>query len=132
MQNDVMTPEEYELLLSLGGENQQLTEEMKMQMLQAQQLRQDMPQGQMAGRVYVAPNILQYAGKLAGDNVANQKQKAAAANQRTIGANTQQQNGMIMRGILSGNQPQGPATMPGAAPVGEDPYKQFRQAGGFA
>lgn len=126
---DVMTPEEYELLIALGGENAQLAEQIKVQQAQADALRQDMPQGQMAGRVYVAPNVLQYAGKLAGDNVARQKQEKAAAYGQTMGANTQQQNRMVMQGILKGNAPTAPATLP---EQGADPYSRFRQAGGFA
>lgn len=126
---DVMTPEEYELLMSLGGDNAQLEQDMAMQQAMAEQLRQAMPQGQMAGRVYVAPNILQYAGKLAGDKASMIQGNKAREIGRTIGANTQQQNRMVMQGILKGSQP---PTAPAQMPEQANPYDQFRRAGGFA
>lgn len=127
--NDVMTPEEYELLLSLGGDNAQLEQDMAMQQAMAEQLRQSMPQGQMAGRVYVAPNVLQFAGKLAGDKASTIQGNKARESGRAMGANTQQQNRMIMQGILKGNAPTGPAQMPEQY---SDPYGRFRQAGDSA
>lgn len=130
---DVMTPEDYQLLLSLGGENSQLSEEMKMQMLQSEQLRRDTPQGKMAGRVFVAPSITQYASKVMGDKMSYDKQQGALENSRKLGANTQQQNQMIMQGILRGNAPmQRPSMGTAPATMQDDPYARFRKAGGVS
>lgn len=135
---DVMTPEDYELLLSLGGENAQLAEEMKMQMLQAEQLRKETPEGRMISGHYVAPSITQFASKMMGDKWAHDKQTAALETSRTAGRNTTQQNQMIMQGILRGNKPLNPsvggtATPPfQQAPMQEDPYARFRKAGGLS
>lgn len=126
---DVMAPEEYELLMSLGGDNAQLAQDMALQQAQAEALRQDMPQGGMAGRVYVGASPLQFLAKLGTDNVVRKKQEKAAEMGRTMGANTQQQNRMVMQGILKGNQPTPAPAMP---EQGANPYEQFRRAGGLA
>lgn len=57
---DDFTPEQLQALIELGLAPEEM-EALQQQMAQAEALRSsELPQGQMAGRVFVAPNPLQY------------------------------------------------------------------------
>lgn len=126
--NDVMTPEEYELLLSLGAQSAEVQAAIEQQLAQAERLRAQgqLPQGQMAGRLYVAPNILQYAAALANTKVAGDKERMAAEQRRSVLGNQNQQNQMVMRSILNSNRPNYMQPQPSQP---EDPYARFRMGG---
>lgn len=114
---DAMTPEEYQLLLELGGQNAEDEQTIKMMLAQAEQLRSmgAAPEMRRAGNLYVAPNPLEYLGALANQNVARQKQQRATDMQRTNARRQSQQNSMVTRGILNTQAPQqttGPGLMP--------------------
>jgi len=128
--NDVLTPEQYQQLLDMGMDNAQIEAAMEAQKAQANVLRGrgEMPQGAMAGRVFVPPSLFQYAGAMANQKVAGDKDRAAAAQQSAMGKNTSAQNQMVMRAILGQGQPM---QQPGPD-QNADPYARFRRAGGGA
>ena len=109
MMEDVLTPEEYALLLQLGADNSQLDDAVKMQMLQAEQLRTGAPQMRQAGRVNVAPNALELLGNLAQNKVSYDKQKQALAGRGQAAGNMNQQNQMLMQALLRGRGAPQPA-----------------------
>lgn len=128
--NDVLTPEDYAALLQLGSDNAALDPMIAQQMEQAKMLREQgqAPQGQMAGRVYVAPNVLQYAAALGNKYKAGQAEDQLKDFQQQQLGNTRKQNEMVMQGILRGNKPAQP---PGMTP-GFNPYEQLKFPGGSA
>jgi chaperonin cofactor prefoldin len=109
---DVLTPEEYALLLSLGTDNQQLSDAIKMQMHQAEQLRAEAPQMRRAGRVVMAPTAMELLGGLAQNKSSYDLQRGALENQKRSAATTNQQNQMMMQALLRGRQPQQAAPTP--------------------
>ncbi len=127
---DTMSPEEYELLVSLGGANQDLSDQVAMQREQAQMLRGGPRAGAggMAGNVYVASNPLQHVGDVLRDKLSMDKMGEARAGMGQMNSNQQQQNQMVLKQLLgrpAGAAPNGSLTG-GTAP---DPYAQFRQGG---
>lgn len=80
-----------DMINKLGGisatpeKNQVLEQQIKL----ANSLRQKMPQGEMAGKVYVAPNALQSLSAAGMNTMANQ-QGQQAAQQMGVNANDQQ------------------------------------------
>lgn len=124
--DDVLSPEDYEMLLALGGDNAALDPMITQQMEQAKLLREQgaTPQGQMAGRVFVAPNVLQYAAALGNQYKAKSADKQMQDFQQQQLNNQRRQNEMVMRGIVgrgTGQQPVQPS---------QDPYARFRTDGG--
>lgn len=98
--NDALTPEEYARLIQLGGNNEDLDAQIKMQLMQAQQLRPHPLETRSNGRVTTAPHWLELLGNLAQSKVSYDKQNAAQANQSTRNANSQEQRRLMMEGIL--------------------------------
>lgn len=92
-----------------------------------------MPQGQMAGRVYVAPSWLQtlapvaqaYAGTRAQDQVAGDKRKFASDYNQALAQGVQ---GYMKQRMGTPSMPVGPAPVPGSEnPSLEDPPDQVQQ-----
>lgn len=124
---DVLTPDQYAMLLQLGGDNAGLQDDIKRQMAQADQLRMtELPGMRGNGRVQVAPHALELLGGLARNWKAGELGKSSADLQKQANQNTNQQNMMIMQGILRGQGQQRP--MPAGLPTG-NPYDQFRIPG---
>lgn len=126
--NDALTPEDYEMLLALGSDNAALDPMIAQQMEQAKLLREQgaTPQGQMAGRVFVAPNVLQYAAALGNQHKAKTADKQMQDFQQQQLNNQRRQNEMVMRGIVGRGAGQQPVQPP------QDPYARFRTDGGSA
>lgn len=113
--NDVMSPEDYQLLLQLGGQNQLDEQQIQMMLQQAEQLRAQgaAPEMRGNGRVQVAPNPLEYLGAAANQYAAGQTRKGAMGMQKGVADRTTQQNQMIMQALL---RQQPPAPVPNGAP----------------
>lgn len=131
---DVLTPEQYEELLRLGTENQELAAAIAQQQALADSLRtNDFGQMRGNGRVQVASSPLEMLAGIGRNWKAGQMDKAIQGQQRTSIGNTQQQNQTVMRAILNGNN-SGSSLPPSVAPFnpgagGGDPYSSFRRGG---
>ena len=108
---DALTPEQYKMLLELGGQNSEEEAAIKAMLVQADQLREmgETPQGRQAGRLYIPPNPLEYLGALANQNVARQKRDKATEMQKQGAQRQSEQNRLMMQAILGQQQPQQPA-----------------------
>jgi hypothetical protein len=88
-----LTPEEYEQLAALTTQNAELDQQMKLQMAQANAMRQGtMPQMRQAGRIATAPHWLEMLGGLAREKTAGDLQRAALSNATKMSQNTARQN----------------------------------------
>ena len=122
--NQSLTPEEYQQLLDLGGQNEEAQQLMVQQQRQAQGLRQgNRPQMRNAGNMNVAPHWLELAGGLAKEYQAGKLDKGVAASTKEQAMRKQQQNAMMLRALMGQQQqaPQGtgPGMMlPGMKPPG--------------
>lgn len=97
-----LTPEEYAHLLQLGGINQGLAEQIKMQMEQSKHLRVDhLGNGRDFGRVTVAPHWMEVIGGLARNKAAQQKDDQVLRTQGNVNANQQIQYAMILKDIIA-------------------------------
>lgn len=107
---DVLTPEDYQLLLELGGQNAQDEDQIKMILAQAEQLRAAGRAPEMRGnsRMQFAPHPLEYLGAMANQNVARQKETKATDMKKQGTLRQQQQNAMILRALTQQQQPQAP------------------------
>lgn len=112
---DVMSPEDYELLLQLGGQNAIDEQQIQMMLQQAEQLRNQgaAPEMRGNGRLMIAPNPLEYLGAAANQYAAGQTRKGAMDMQRGMGERQTQQNQRIMQALLRGQQT---APVPNGAP----------------
>lgn len=122
---DVLTPEDYQLLLELGGQNAQDEEAIKMALAQAEQLRAagQTPQMRGNGRMQFAPHPLEYLGAMANQNVARQKEAKATDMRKQGQLRQQQQNAMILRALTQQQQPQQPVAGQGLQlPQQRSPY----------
>lgn len=115
--NDVLTPEQYQQLIQMGGDNAGMEEAIKQQMLIAEQMRAGAKPLEMGGnsRVQVAPSWLQLAGNLAQSKVGYDKQAEAAAGRQTQAQNTTAQNQMLLQALMKQQQMQQPQ---GGMPAG--------------
>lgn len=100
---DGLTPEEYMMLLQLGGENSDLETQIALQQAQAKQMRQrgEQPQGGMAGNVFVGPSWTQQLASLAWQKNARDADKGVAESGQKKTANTRAQNEMVTRALLA-------------------------------
>lgn len=107
MNNDLLTPEEYAQLLSLGAENAGADDQIKQQLAMAQRLREgNNPQTQMYGRVAVAPHWTQLASGLFREGMAGQEQRMAQQSMQGKTDRLQQQQALILRALQNGQQAQ--------------------------
>jgi hypothetical protein len=118
-----MTKEEYDKLLGLGNENVLLEDEIRRQLLQAENLRAMPMEMRQAGRVTVAPHWMELLGNLARERASQISRDKAKGEQEKRRANTAEQNAMVAA-ILSRSaapaaaEPVGPGLMPGAGGEG--------------
>ena len=112
--NDVLTPEDYELLLSLGGQNAQDADAIKLILSQAEALRAagQTPQMRSAGRAQMAAHPLEFLGALANQNVARQRENKAGSMQKAMGERTNRQNQMVLASLLRQRQQPQPQPQP--------------------
>lgn len=118
--NDVMTPEDYELLLSLGSQNSE-DEAMIQQMLaQVEQLRAagQAPGMRGNGSVQTAAHPLEFLAALANQNVARQKMEGVTGKRKEMSGRTNRQNQMVTAALLRRNAPATQAGGTGFMPPG--------------
>ena len=118
-----MTYEEMMAMIGQGQDAGSLEDQIKMQMAQADQLRQNnVPQMRQAGAVHVAPHPLEVLGGLAREYASNQQQEGAAANQKKIRNLKQEQFAAMLRQLAGqgtapgGQQPAGNGFQPPRGP----------------
>ena len=112
---DPMADEEYyRRILQLGNDNQGIDQGVRMQLAQADAMRKGAaPQMREAGRLVVAPNIVELLGGLARTKTATDLQKQATQGMGTMRQNTMDQNMMFLHKLLGAQQP---APQPNGAP----------------
>lgn len=131
--NEPLTPEEYAMLLQLGGDNAELQQEIQRQQALADGLRtNDFGQMRGNGRIQVAPGLLETGANIFRNYRAGQMDDAIKAQSGQVLGNTRKQNEVIMKGILGrGPGIQSPGSVPGMTP-GFNPYEQLKLPGGSA
>lgn len=133
-----MTKEEYDQLLGLGNENALLEDDIRRQLLQAENLRAQPMEMRQAGRVAVAPHWMELLGNLARERASQVSRDKAQGSSEKRRANQAAQNAMIVAAIT--RQPPappqivGPGIMPGEGTPGEGmtvpkPKKPFSLGG---
>lgn len=132
-----MTQDEYEQLLQLGGKNEDITNQLKVQQMQAQMLRGMGAQPEMrGGNVKVAANPLEHIAAAIANGRALQSVQGMGPMMQQQRDNRMQQNKGIMKMILGTGQdmPQpaaaGTGMNPMASPQGFGPPKGFNFGGG--
>lgn len=114
---DPMSQQEYERMLQLGSENQQLQQQIEMA-----QAMGATPQMRNVGRISRAPNPLEYLAA-----ALNQRVGRNAQNKQR--SNTDLQNQMMLAALLRSQQPQAQAEPPagnGMQAAPQTPYGQMR------
>lgn len=124
--NEPLTLEQYQQLLALGSENQELDEQIAMQLAQAQAMRsKGAPQMRDAGTFKMAPGALEVLGGIASQGGAALMDSKASQGMKSKRSNTESQNNMILQAILQGarptQQPGGTGLLP---PTGQGPGLQ--------
>lgn len=105
--NEVMSPEDYQMLLQLGGQNTQDAASVQSMLQQAQNLRarNQAPEMRGSGRGYqTAAHPLEHLSAMLGQGLAHRKDQGAFDLQKGMGARTDQQNQMVLASLL--RQPQ--------------------------
>jgi len=106
-QQQLLSPDQYAQLLTLGSQNQLNANQIQYQSKLADQLRQgNMPQTQMYGRVAVAPSPLAMLGGLARENVAAHKDQQVSQMMQNQAMNSQMQAALMLRALGVGGQQQ--------------------------
>jgi hypothetical protein len=101
MMNEPLSEEEYRALLEYGALNEDADQQMQQQRKLAEMLRnRPGPQMRQAGGLAVAPNWVEALGSIASAGVGHMKDKKADILGSQISLRKQQQNEMIMRGLL--------------------------------
>ena len=101
--NEVMSPEDYQMLLQLGGQNTQDAASMQAMLQQAQDLRarNQAPEMRGSGRGYqTAAHPLEHLSAMLGQGLAHRKDQGAFDLQKGMGARTDQQNQMVLASLL--------------------------------
>lgn len=130
MNQDVLTPEQYEELLRLGNENQEMAAAIAQQQAMADGLRtNDYGQMRGTGRVQVASSPLEMMAGVGRNWKAGQMDQAIQGQQQKAIGNTNSQNQTVMRAILGAGNRGGLQTPAPIAPGGGDPYAGFRMGG---
>lgn len=107
MNNEPLTPEEYEQLLSLGGQNEEQAAQLALQQATAQRLRKgNQLQSRQAGNVTVAPHWTEMLGSIGREYKAGKADEQIAQGTSEQALRKQQQNAMLLRAITQGQQPQ--------------------------
>lgn len=107
-----LTPEQYRELLGLGTQNEELSDDVKMQMMLAKMMQ---PQGlEMRGnsRVQVAPHWMELIGQLAQQKAMLNMMEKSKESQKKIRTNSAAQNELILQALLP--QPNAAGTAPPA------------------
>lgn len=116
--DEPMSTEDYVNLLQLGGDNENLANQIALMKAQADHLRMDSLGGaRNYGRAAIAPSWLELLGGLARNKAAQNQTNEVGRMQGRSTANKQIQDALIMKGILSRYSNQ----QPGAAPMGATP-----------
>jgi hypothetical protein len=120
---DALSDTELAQLLELGSQNSQDEQALKMMLAQAERLRQAgrLPGMRDAGRTTHAAHPLEFLASIANQGVAARKDKSAQDLQGEVGARTQRQNAMILRGLTQ-KPPANPWTPAG---MGDDGLQTF-------
>lgn len=115
---------EHELIqmIMLGQQNAGLEDEIQRQQAMADQLRTDAPEMRQAGRVTVAPNIMEYVGGMAKNFASGQLGQQAAAGKKQVIGNQQTQmidflKALTQKQSTPAPQPQMPQGTPGMPPT---------------
>lgn len=119
--NEVMSPEDYQMLLQLGGQNTQDAASMQAMLQQAQDLRarNQAPEMRGSGRGYqTAAHPLEHLSAMLGQGLAHRKAQGALDVQKGMGARTDQQNQMVLASLLRQRQQPQPQPNPLQAPSG--------------
>lgn len=116
--SEPLTPEEYQKLLELAGQNDELAQQLAVQMQQAKNMREGVqsPQLRQAGRVVVAPHWMEALGGIAQQGAIARKDRSMEENRRKQANNRSLQNQMIMQSILKSTQPPPTVAGPGLMP----------------
>lgn len=104
MEDEVLTPEEYELILSGGTANASLKRAMELQQRQAEALRAGAPEGQMVSGRYVAPHLMQYVGNAAKEFMSQRALQQAQKSGQGIDESQGRQNALILKALLRNRQ----------------------------
>lgn len=119
--NEVMSPEDYQMLLQLGGQNTQDAASMQAMLQQAQNLRasNQAPEMRGSGRGYqTAAHPLEHLSAMLGQGLAHRKDQGALDLQKGMGARTAQQNQMVLASLLRQRQQPQAQPNPFQAPSG--------------
>lgn len=112
-------------LISLGGDNAALEEQMKMQLAQAEAIRPQAPRMRGNSRIQMAPGIMELLGGLAQQKTYGDLQAAAMKKSGQMAGNQTTQNQAILKAIMTQQQPQA------AAPVGGSGFMPPKPRGPF-
>lgn len=127
-QGGVLTPEEYEMLVQMGGTNAGLQGDIETQRAMAERLRGMSPLNMRGNsRMQVAPHGLEAIANIMGNYKAGKAEDAMKENQAAFNQNQSTQNAMIMRAILGQRGMQGAAPAAPTSPA--DPYAAMRAGG---
>lgn len=119
--NEVMSPEDYQMLLQLGGQNTQDAASVQSMLAQAQNLRarNQAPEMRGSGRGYqTAAHPLEHLSAMLGQGLAHRKDQGALDLQMGMGERTNQQNQMVLASLLRQRQQPQPQPNPLQAPSG--------------
>lgn len=119
--NEVMSPEDYQMLLQLGGQNTQDAASVQSMLAQAQNLRarNQAPEMRGSGRGYqTAAHPLEHLSAMLGQGLAHRKDQGALDLQKGMGERTNQQNQMVLASLLRQRQQPQPQPNPLQAPSG--------------
>jgi len=101
MMQEPLSEEEYRMLREYGALNEDADRQMQQQMAMAKMLRQgNAPQMRQAGGIAKAPHWLELIGGLAREKAAGMQDKQAGITSSQMARRKQQQNEMVMRGLL--------------------------------
>lgn len=119
--NEVMSPEDYQMLLQLGGQNTQDAASVQSMLAQAQNLRarNQAPEMRGSGRGYqTAAHPLEHLSAMLGQGLAHRKDQGAFDLQKGMGERTNQQNQMVLASLLRQRQQPQAQPNPFQAPSG--------------
>jgi hypothetical protein len=121
---------DYSDLISALGDisgNQEKLDALNQQMAAAKQLRQPMPQGHMAGNVYVAPNAMQSLGSAMSNLAANKSNASSIAQMQGLASQDQGARQRMMAEILRARQQQMASQQPQQQPQTNGPLSPNMQ-----
>jgi len=112
--DNLLTPEEYQQLLTLGQDNALMGDELKQQLAIAEQLRQgNAPQMRNAGRATVAPHWMELLGGLAREKSSYDRMGQAQQTRKGMQGNMNAQHALMLRALGAGAQQPAPGPTAG-------------------